>query len=439
MSEPKRKQVQSKNETAKAQQVEKQQVEQAETAVSAHPALQRALADPSDITPNDAKILQRTFGNRAVRSFILQRKMTVGPVGDKYEQEADAVAKQVVQAINTPKVPPVQRQEEDDELQMKPFPTAIPLPTISTLQRQIKPFKSNLPPFPFLHKKEESDLQAKGNSMLTGGDLSGDLESSVQQAKSGGQPLGDGLRGPMEQAFNADFSGVKVHTDSQSDTLNRSISARAFTTGSDIFFRDGEYNPASSAGKTLIAHELTHTIQQGAATVQRATHQPHTISPADARHRQRTVGNQTIGQVARVPSAGNGERHSLQRMLSAPAGIIQRDITVGQRRRLKQLLGRNKAKKVKDAGKEDEYVQKSDRELSELKGMQNTVFDTMLTEPEPKQGWISWAASFLEYGDVEREGNVEREGGGDLVETPKRGGAGSATVFFRNFPHTGGN
>ena len=256
-----------------------------ETAVSNPqiPVLQRAFADPNDITPNDAKTLQRTFGNqavhRAVQRAVIQRKMTLGPVGDKYEQKADAVAKQVVQTINTPKAPPVQRQEAGDELQMKPFPSAIPLPPISTLQRQqeedalqlkpsrLKPFQSNLPPFPFLQRQEdEEELQAKGDSMLAGGELSGDLENSVQQAKSGGQPLGDGVRGSMEQAFNADFSSVKVHTDSQSDTLNRSISARAFTTGQDIFFRGGEYNPASSAGKTLIAHELTHTIQQGVVT-----------------------------------------------------------------------------------------------------------------------------------------------------------------------------
>jgi len=278
MSEPKLTQVQDKNKTAQAQRAIEQQTEQPETAVSPYPAMQRAFADPSDITPNDAKILQRTFGNQAVQRFVVQRKMTVGPVGDKYEQEADAVAKQVMQTINTPKASPVQRQEEDDELQMKPFPSAIPLPTISILQRQqeeddlqlkpsgLKPFQSNLPPFPFLQRQEEDDeLQMKGGSMLEGGELSGNLESSVQSAKSGGQPLGGDVRGSMEQAFNADFSGVKVHTGGNADSLNRSISARAFTSGSDVFFRSGEYNPGSSSGKELLAHELTHTIQQGAA------------------------------------------------------------------------------------------------------------------------------------------------------------------------------
>nr|MCM0593799.1 DUF4157 domain-containing protein [Gloeotrichia echinulata DEX184] len=68
-------------------------------------------------------------------------------------------------------------------------------------------------------------------------------------------------------AFGADFSGVKVHTDGQSDQLNRSIQARAFTTGQDVFFRQGEYNPGSRGGQELIAHELTHVVQQNGGAV----------------------------------------------------------------------------------------------------------------------------------------------------------------------------
>jgi hypothetical protein len=66
----------------------------------------------------------------------------------------------------------------------------------------------------------------------------------------------------MGQAMGADFSGVKVHTDTQSDQLNQSIQAKAFTTGQDVFFRQGEYQPESRSGQELIAHELTHVMQQ---------------------------------------------------------------------------------------------------------------------------------------------------------------------------------
>jgi hypothetical protein len=68
----------------------------------------------------------------------------------------------------------------------------------------------------------------------------------------------------MEQAFGADFRGVRVHADIGADALSQSLQARAFTTGQDIFFKSGEYNPESSSGKQLLAHELTHTRQQGA-------------------------------------------------------------------------------------------------------------------------------------------------------------------------------
>jgi hypothetical protein len=66
----------------------------------------------------------------------------------------------------------------------------------------------------------------------------------------------------MERVFGADFSGVRVHTDAHSDSLNHSLHARAFTTGKDIFFKQGEYNPGSSTGQELIAHELAHVVQQ---------------------------------------------------------------------------------------------------------------------------------------------------------------------------------
>jgi hypothetical protein len=74
----------------------------------------------------------------------------------------------------------------------------------------------------------------------------------------------------MGQAMGADFSGVKVHTDSQSDQLNQSIQAKAFTTGQDVFFRQGAYEPSSRGGQELIAHELTHVVQQNGGAVQRS-------------------------------------------------------------------------------------------------------------------------------------------------------------------------
>ena len=96
-----------------------------------------------------------------------------------------------------------------------------------------------------------------------------DVEQAIQRVRGGGQALDSGACTQMESAFGADFSGVRVHTDGEADTLNRELSARAFTTGQDIFFRQGAYNPGSSSGRELIAHELTHVVQQNGDKVQR--------------------------------------------------------------------------------------------------------------------------------------------------------------------------
>ena len=89
-----------------------------------------------------------------------------------------------------------------------------------------------------------------------------EVEATIEQTRGGGRSLDAGIQRQMESAFGTNFSEVRVHTDSTADALNQSLSARAFTTGQDIFFRQGEYNPGSSSGKELLAHELTHVVQQ---------------------------------------------------------------------------------------------------------------------------------------------------------------------------------
>jgi hypothetical protein len=88
------------------------------------------------------------------------------------------------------------------------------------------------------------------------------IERSIDQARGGGHGMDHGLRSRMESAFGADFSGVRIHTDTRADGLSQSLSARAFTTGRDVFFRQGEYSPGTSSGRELLAHELTHVVQQ---------------------------------------------------------------------------------------------------------------------------------------------------------------------------------
>ncbi len=66
----------------------------------------------------------------------------------------------------------------------------------------------------------------------------------------------------MEPRFGTDFSNVKVHTDSSAVQMNQDIQAQAFTHGQDIYFNSGKYSPDTNEGKSLLAHELTHVVQQ---------------------------------------------------------------------------------------------------------------------------------------------------------------------------------
>lgn len=88
---------------------------------------------------------------------------------------------------------------------------------------------------------------------------------AIRSKRGSGQSLDSGIAEKAGGVLGQDFSDVNVHTDSQSDELNKQLGAKAFTTGNDIFFRSGAYNPGNSDGQRLIAHELTHVAQQGAA------------------------------------------------------------------------------------------------------------------------------------------------------------------------------
>ena len=191
--------------------------------------------------------LQQTHGNRYVQRVVsgIQAKLVVGQPGDKYEQEADRVADEVMRM----REPGVQRQVEEEEeeeiLQTKPLVDQItPL-----VQRQVE------------EEEEEEMLQAKSREDGIS-EVPHDLESQINAIKGGGRPMAESERAYFEPRFEADFSQVKVHTGAQAAESARAVNARAFTRGHDIVFDAGEYTPGTTVGKKLLAHELTHVVQQ---------------------------------------------------------------------------------------------------------------------------------------------------------------------------------
>jgi hypothetical protein len=93
-----------------------------------------------------------------------------------------------------------------------------------------------------------------------------ETQASINSKRGSGQALDGGIAAKAGSAMDHDFSDVNVHTDSQSDQLNNQIGAKAFTTGNDIYFKEGAYDPNSGDGQRLISHELTHVVQQSGNT-----------------------------------------------------------------------------------------------------------------------------------------------------------------------------
>ena len=282
------------------------------------------LAHPEQLNPRVVMHLQRTAGNRAVMRLLkqhsIQPKLTVGAADDSYEQEADRVAGQVLAmpaspapASTTPPSPAVQREsgEEEEEVQMKAQPLAA---SVTRLQRHDGPEEENAQASPIQRQDvpEEEEVQASRIQRPADGSFSptGDFEERLGAARSGGEALPEGLRADFEPRFGADFSTVRVHTGADSNTLNREIQAGAFTSNSDIFFADGQYDPNSQQGKELLAHELTHTIQQGAAPVKSAQRQ---ADPELARNLTHTAPQgRVLGRMQQEQLTTNANR-SLQR------------------------------------------------------------------------------------------------------------------------------
>jgi hypothetical protein len=177
----------------------------------------------------------------------IQTKLTVGAPGDKYEQEADSMAAKVMTMPDSALQQPIQRQtdEETEAVQMQPLVNSIT---------------------PLVQRKsgEEEEIQMKSGAKRASdgsSQASSSIESRLASSQGGGSALSDDVRSFMEPRFGADFSSVRVHTDSNAVQMSKELGAQAFARGSDIYFGAGK-----SPGKNeLTAHELTHTVQQGGA------------------------------------------------------------------------------------------------------------------------------------------------------------------------------
>ena len=175
----------------------------------------------------------------------LQPKLKVSDPNDAYEQEADRVADAVMRMPDEA----LSRQplkEEEEAVQTKP------------LADQITPLVQRQEEVP----EEEEEILTKTKPGETPA-VTPDLESRIQAMKDGGHPLSPDQLTFFEPRMGRDFSNVRIHNDSEAADTAQSVNARAFTLGKDIVFNSGQYTSGSQEGKKLLAHELTHVVQQG--------------------------------------------------------------------------------------------------------------------------------------------------------------------------------
>jgi hypothetical protein len=110
-----------------------------------------------------------------------------------------------------------------------------------------------------------SAFAQSGGGLMPEGRVHPDVEQAIARTRGSGAPVDETVRDRAASLLGDPLDDVHVHTDAGADALTRSVSARAFTTGADIYFGRGEYRPGTRSGDELIAHELTHVVQQRGA------------------------------------------------------------------------------------------------------------------------------------------------------------------------------
>lgn len=178
--------------------------------------------------------------------------------------------------------------------------------------------------------QETADREQQHEAEHGASDVSQNVEGAIEKERGGGHGLDAGVKRQMESSLGADFSGVRVHTDQRADSLNRSLSARAFTTGQDVFFREGAYQPGSSIGRELIAHELTHVVQQNGNTVKRAmsVSQPGDPHEVEAEQTARAVVQEEHMNVSGHDHKDKDEEHGAVMTSRSDAGVHRQPETV---------------------------------------------------------------------------------------------------------------
>jgi hypothetical protein len=191
-------------------------------------------------------------------AVVQTKPLSITPLVQRQADEEEKEDEEPVQAKldSAPGMISVQRQEEEEEKKEKEEPIQTKLISehaVPSLQRQPEEEEEK--------KDEEETVQTQRASDQSPA-VTPSFEASLSVIKDSGQPLSDNVRSFFEPRFGHDFSNVRVHYDDQAVESARAVNARAFTLGPDVVFGAGQYMPGTAAGRKLLAHELTHVVQQ---------------------------------------------------------------------------------------------------------------------------------------------------------------------------------
>jgi hypothetical protein len=250
--------------------------------------------------------MQHGQGNQAMLRLlgegVLQKKLTINQPGDANEQEADRVSEQVM------------RMPAPATIQGLPATPCMGFRT--SVQRCSCAASSSSGGDCDECKSKAMQLQRSSTAALPGSEAPPIVHDVL---RSPGQPLDKTTRSFMEPRFGRDFSDVRVHTDVTAAASAQAVNALAYTAGKDIVFRSGQYAPTTHFGQKLIAHELSHVMQQSDSRPEptRAVRSEHS-SPAPVRMRLQRFTGCTRGQDASIERA---RKHAMEKVRAAIVAV----------------------------------------------------------------------------------------------------------------------
>ncbi len=189
-----------------------------------------------------------------VQSKVLDSS-SLTPLVQKLESEEEATQTKKEEEVQSMEEEEAQPQREEEEVQKMEEEETVQ----NREEEEVQAKCADCEKEDKTQKKEEEEVQAKGQPANSSTDS---VSQGLSANRGKGTPMETGTRRRMENAFGNDFSGVRIHKGSEAKKMSKTLKAQAFTNGRDIYFNEGKYSPGTKEGKHLLAHELTHTIQQ---------------------------------------------------------------------------------------------------------------------------------------------------------------------------------